>query len=198
MNRRAFITGLITSVSGCSAYGLSPPTEQNSQSRYPQLQIERVHSPSEATVDFGVEIESGFTDESPATVRLRVTNTGNSSLTYVHGPSLPYPPAVGTSNAGDAKMYLVPEDETGIASDTSLIPKKPTEGCWRATSETFPVYEMTASRSLQPGDAVTGTYVLLSSPENDPCLPASEYTFSASPVIDERTYEWQFDVAIKS
>lgn len=200
LKRRTLLTGVLASVSGCTTSGILPPTgedrDETEDSRYPALRIDSVQAPARPVVEFGVEIESGFTDESPATIVIRVRNTGDSVLEYHHGPSLPYPPAVGTSEENTGRLYLIPANETGIASEATLIPERPTDHCWRATSEKLGVYEMAASRSLQPGEEMTRTYVLLSPLASDPCLPEGEYTFSASPVIDGMTYEWQFGVTV--
>lgn len=180
-NRRTFLTGIVAGVfpvTGCAGFGGDRPKATDGRNR--SVENLSVSVPSGSAYDFTIEpsIVSGFDSESPATIRIALTNTGGRRTVRFASP----PPFGGTaSSEGPARLFLITPDELGAnpTGERHYVPKTPTEGCWEAAH--VPSYAaVAAERTMESGQTIARDYDVLGDPSDDSCVPDGRYRFDSS------------------
>lgn len=187
-NRRTVLTGIVAAVfpvTGCASFGgdRSKATDGGSES----VENLSVSVPSGSADDFTIDprIVSGFDSDSPATIRLALTNTGGRRTVRFASP----PPFGGTaSSQGPGRLFLITPDELGAnpTGERHYVPKTPTEECWEAAH--VPSYgAVAADRTMESGQTIARDYYVLGDPSDDSCVPDGQYRFDSSYEISPST-----------
>lgn len=145
-------------------------------------------SNTESVLEQAATIEEQFTEASPATVSVELTNTGDSEYTSTGGPTIPLEPQRTEGEESSDVLYLVPEDGYGVVvisedyetlePDARFVPTEPEDGCWKAASANMGIVGPGEIITLDPGDSHVQEYVLLAHPDNDGCLERDTYVFT--------------------
>lgn len=188
MNRRQYliVVGVGATTSGC--LGSNPSSGGDD---FPGIRTETEAPDSDNGFTFNGDVIEGFDVDSPARVRLRVTNDSDEEREFGFYATPPFSSYGGEQRNGDAELHLVPDDRDQLMSvdetgePDEWIPSRPQDGCWQAMTEHRPVPPDIDRRfeSLDAGEAVEHEYTVLSSPKNEDCLPAGEYVFEDSVAI---------------
>lgn len=172
---------------GCSTESVDSPDP------YPDLRIEPDDGPDGAEVSVCARPVQEFSDVTPATIAVELTNVGDEPTEYFFGVSPPYGGVFAAHQDRDAALYLVPDDREHVEPDEGLVPAEPTEGCWRAGAA-MSVEDIGLAETIDPGETVREEYTLLAAPGGE-CLAPGTYR------TEEDSYDpvgetWGFEITL--
>lgn len=176
------------------------PLSGGSELRTPRVTITDV---AEVGHDMRVEVErvAGFTDESPAKIRLLLRNAGDRSREIFSGLIVFFDHFARHTRTDDQLIVAGQEVTHPIDGGPDLgrglkIPTDPTNGCWKAPSRGG-IGDVGWEFQLPPGAAVGGIRVLLNAPGNDECLRPGDYLFDPPPIsVDDDDIDPGFTIRI--
>lgn len=191
MYRRAYLAGVITTLTGCVGSRAPGSSETTTQQPLPEsinriIQIDRVDEiPPQYNTEATVEVvESEINSEHTATIRVEVRNTGDQLREYIFNPNPPL--AREEIDSGPGSLLLARPETLSREAD-----------CWRASS-----YQHGDGRSqieLAPGESVQNTLEIWDVGDG-PCLPRGKYHFSANlPHFEDgdTVNTWSFTLNLK-
>jgi hypothetical protein len=192
MYRRAYLAGVIPTLTGCMGSRSPSSSETTTQPPLPEsinriIQIDHVGEiPSQYNTDATVEVvESEINSEQTATIHVEVRNTGENMREYIFNPNPPL--ARKESDSGPGSLLLARPETLSREAD-----------CWRASS-----YQHGDGRSqieLAPGESVQNTLEIWDVGDG-PCLPQGMYHFSVNlPRFEDgdNVNTWSFTLNLKN
>lgn len=189
--------------------------------RYPRISVEGEAVTDDRAFAPEITVTEQMSADSPAFVRIELTNTAQRPMEMTHGYITPFHWMKGHLRDGSKALYLVPGkgetrfDNTVVEhpEGTSLIPDAPTDGCWRVTEELWclggKLWEAV------PGATHQRDYAVLDEPESSTCLQPGTYRFEVTweetPLQeypdgdtelrfhsgDTNPYSWEFTVTLQ-
>lgn len=187
MRRRELLTSTgIVFTTGCISNAAHDSPQSSMENRISRVTAV-IHPIDHVSLSANVVRQSD--QDSPPQVSISVRNTSQAVRSFETGPSPPFDPAVANHLDGDGTLFVVPADGTGFevpandgeietqppAGDERLVPETPTDGCWVADNSALETYQMARGRSLDPGEVLDRSYVVLAHPDNEACLPSGRY-----------------------
>ena len=119
-----------------------------------------------------------FSRNSPAQVRVVLSNVGNESATVGFGAHRPLTRYAAVHEKSTAELYLVPErfEEEGTfrpASGDADEKSETASGCWQL--DTWGYDDVIRHEVIDPCESISGRYAVFAAGDNDGCLPAGRY-----------------------
>jgi len=181
MDRRAVLSGLLASLSGCVALG-SPSTERTEandkrMNQFGSIAVAESSGLAGTDAKLTACTSQQATSDGPALLRIAVENRGEDPLEVIGGPS---PPLTSTSTRGSEMgnfLYLISKDEVGVAFDGQIIPENPTDTCWVMNGE-LSTYQMANGATIPAGGELSREYAVLAGPGS--CLETDGYVLTNS------------------
>jgi hypothetical protein len=192
--------GMLASVGGCLDNG-----PLDSEMTSPEIYLETEVQESDGGFTFDGNVIEGFDDDSPARIRLRVTNDSEEEREFGFYATPPFSSYGGDQRDDDAELHLIPDDRDQLMSvdetgePDEWVPSRPQDGCWQAMTEHRPVPPDT-DRQFEPlgtEESVEHEYTVLSSPRNEDCLPAGEYVFEDSLAVGDHEDETEYELLLQ-
>lgn len=192
--------GVFVSAGGCLNNG-----PMDSDMTLPGIYLETEVQDSDSGFTFDGDVIEEFDDDSPARIRLRVTNDSDEEREFGFYATPPFSSYGGEQRNGDAEVHLVPDDRDQLMSvdetgePDEWIPSRPQDGCWQAMTDHRPVPPDVDRRfePLDAGEAVEHEYTVLSSPKNEDCFPAGEYVVEGSLAIGGEEEETEYELLLR-
>lgn len=180
-SRRAFLR-LVTlcssiAVAGCSSDAQPGESDGVTPAPVPTDTPEIERGP----LVLSVAVVEEFGHDTPALVRIRVTNALRIPLVVGTGRRLPFLSFHGKHDQDDARLVIVPS--TGgvhlmtLEADEDVPPVTPVGNCWRLNASVV-LGAGVVSAVLDPGESITEVYAVYAHESNDPCIPAGSYQFT--------------------
>jgi len=203
MNRRSLLAGVASlgtaGVAGC--VGTIPANVTGGGgTATPRVTIGDV---SDVAYDMAVEVAKveGFTEDSPAKIRLLLRNDGDSVRNIFSG-LLVFSSPIARHVTADDELILAGDEVThpvDLGPDyqkTPEIPDNPTNGCWGAPDRGV-IGDAGWDFELQPGQAVGGIRALLNSPRGSECLRRGTYRYDPDPIsVDSEEIDPSFTIEL--
>lgn len=170
--------------------------DSDSPVRFPQVTVTADPVGNEA-VDFGVDVVAQFGDERPAALDVVVSNDARSDLTFTVGSWLAFTTPCAHHPDRDETLCLVPDGRSDEQVDRMVsdyrdwIPNAAdSDGCWRVQGPLV-VPDVAYNLTVEPGEAIRGSYAVLAGPTGEACLPPGDYRFvdhaGVGPSVGEST-----------
>lgn len=182
-SRRAFLQavalGGAIAAPGCSSGAQLGKPESVTPAPVPTTPPD-IESTRVVPLDLSVAVVEAFGRDTPALVRIRVTNALRIPLVVGTGRRLPFLSFLGEHGESDARLVIVPT--TGgahlmtLEADEDVPPVTPVDGCWRLNASVV-LGAGVVSAVLGPGESITEVYAVYAHESNEPCLPGGSYRF---------------------
>ncbi|WEL16475.1 Uncharacterized protein SVXHr_0292 [Halorhabdus sp. SVX81] len=157
--------------------------------RTPAVSVVDTTVPAEIqdSFDLTVDIVESFSADQPARIRVEVQHSASTDAPrqIAFGGTLPFSNYVGGRVDTDDMLVAIPRgtdriEKTGRTTPVEeWVPKKPTDGCWRAPAVPGSDETDLAVIQLSPGESVAELYTLLGFGQ-EACLPAGTYEFAST------------------
>lgn len=155
MNRRQYliVVGVGTTTSGC--LGSNPSSGPDG---FPTIEVETDVPDSDDGFTFDGDVIEEFDEDSPARIRLGVTNDSNGEREFGFYATPPFGSYGGEQRNGDAELHLIPDGREqlmsvdGAGEPDEWVPSRPQDGCWQVMTENRPV-PPDVDREFEPLDA---------------------------------------------
>lgn len=184
MDRRTFIG--MGAAGSIGIAGLYYTNSRSRSARTPSLSIEPDAVPDSLGADVEVIRREGFSNESPATIVVSVTNRESTARELLFGA---YPPFTSFFPEGDDTAYLLPENGP-------QGPDEPIEGCWQVQNEGSVVQSQVAKAvTLAPDETIRNSYRLYSGTTTSGCFPTDSLYFKKNHYLGTDV-AWGFTISI--
>lgn len=176
---------------------------------YPRVSVEAEEVNDDRAFSPEITVTEQFSEDSPAVVRLELTNTSQRNVQNALAHVVPFGSVKGHLTGDSKALYLIPESG-GVSGDekaenppktgASLVPDTPVDGCWRVAKPPSN-REGGTLWNADPGATLQRDHAVLDVTESVTCLEAGTYQFevnwSEEPMYDLRGVftEWQFKPA---
>lgn len=177
------LVGTVAVSGGCLGLGGSPGSSDG------RVSVSGGDVPERANVDVSAAVLTEPTDESPAKIRLELTNTAAETRTFLFGEPAPF--QGGVSRGDTVKLLLLDDEEAGInpLEENHYIPEERPGECWTAMASRPSFNALGNPRNLLPGETIANDYVLLSTGRSEcPVTGTFQFTFDI-PAADVQVRE---------
>lgn len=176
---------------------------------YPRVSVEAEEVDDDRAFSPDITVTEQFSDDSPAKVRIELTNTAPRNIEIGLAYVVPFDSMKGHLRDDSKVLYLIPESGTVRGdkktddppkSGMSLVPDAPEDGCWRVAKPPA-IRESGKLWNADPGATLQRDHAVLDEAESATCLQTGTYQFevnwSEEPMHDLRGVftEWQFKPA---
>lgn len=128
-------------------------------------------------------------EEAPATIRTKLTNTSENEIAVGTGPKLVFR---APDDAFEHGLVLYPETFVG----PNATPDEPTDGCWRYTDDEFLVQDLLEWRSVEGGGSIGERHRVYTVGTDRPCLPDGVYPFGEDVFVDDESRVLDLEVSL--
>lgn len=184
----------VLAAGGCSVAGIAGclgglMDSGMADSTYPEIVVDADPAPESAPVTIDVAVVRSFGSDHPGQIRIAVTNDSENEFSALFGPIPPFSTLDGRRIDGDARLLLIPTDDT---HKQQVIPESASDGTWRATGDVA-VNATALWVDVVPDETLTRAYDVLAAPDTDG-MPAGEYRFEAEDYLGHES--WGFTVTV--